>query len=297
MKPTDFTAIDLNELAAFRAAVRFPTFTQAAQHIHLSQPAFSRRIDKLEQGLGVQLFQRSTRRITLTAVGKEFERRLEEVFSSLEATVLHVRGAAAAVQNTIAIACVPSVVNYFLTKIILAFHKKHPNVYIRILDDNAEGVLRLVAEGTADFGLNFIGVQQPDLEFAPLLEEEFVVACRRDHPLAKRQKIRWSELSGYTYISVGKNSGNRLILDQAIAGSRQLPESMFETQHVTTMLGLVEAGIGIAVVPSIAAPKKHHPLVVSVALHDPVIRRKIGLIKKKGRVLQPAAQRFYDLCL
>lgn len=99
MKPTDFTAIDLNELAAFRAAVRFPTFTQAAQHIHLSQPAFSRRIDKLEQGLGVQLFQRSTRRITLTAVGKEFERRLEEVFSSLEATVLHVRGAAAAVRT------------------------------------------------------------------------------------------------------------------------------------------------------------------------------------------------------
>jgi len=96
---------------------------------------------------------------------------------------------------------------------------------------------------------------------------------------------------------VGKNSGNRLILDQAIAGSRQLPESMFETQHVTTMLGLVEAGIGIAVVPSIAAPKKQHPLVVSVALHDPVIRRKIGLIKKKGRILQPAAQRFYDLCL
>ena len=123
------------------------------------------------------------------------------------------------------------------------------------------------------------------------------MACRRDHPLAKRQKLRWSELSGHAQITVGKNSGNRLIIDQAIAGSAQSLTGMFETQHVTTMIGLVEAGLGMAVVPSIAAPRPSHPLMVSIALHDPVVRRKIGLIRKKGRVLSQAAQSFVDLCL
>ena len=297
MKIPPYPDVDLSDLVAFRAAVQFNSFTRAAQEIHLSQPAFSRRINKLEQTLGIQLFDRTTRRMALTPLGREFERRLEEVFSALEATFLHMRGAAAAIQNTIAIACVPSVVNYFLTKVMLTYTRRHPNVRIRILDENAESVLRFVSDGTADFGLNFIGVQQPDLEFVQLLEEEFVVACRRDHPLARRQKVRWSELSDYPQISVGKNSGNRLIIDQAIAGSRLSLTGMFETQHVTTMIGLVEAGIGIAVVPSIAAPKSNHPLVVSIPLHDPVVRRKIGLIRKKGRVLSPAAQQFVDLCL
>ena len=79
-------------------------------------------------------------------------------------------------------------------------------------------MLTAVSRGEADFGLNFIGAQEGDLEFDPLFEERFVLACRRDHPLAKRTKVRWSELSKYDYISVGKASGNRLLLSQALSG-------------------------------------------------------------------------------
>ena len=71
------------------------------------------------------------------------------------------------------------------------------------------------------------------------------------------------------------------------------PQSIYETQHVTTMLGLVEAGLGVAAVPSIAMPGADHPLLVSVPLFDPVITRKVGLIRRKGRALSPAAQQLY----
>jgi DNA-binding transcriptional LysR family regulator len=100
-------------------------------------------------------------------------------------------------------------------------------------------------------------------------------------------------LAQYDYISVSKVSGNRLLLDQALSGVAGQPQSIYETQHVTTMLGLVEAGLGVAAVPSIAMPGADHPLLVSVPLFDPIITRKIGLIRRKGRALSPAAQQLY----
>lgn len=72
-----------------------------------------------------------------------------------------------------------------------------------------------MARGEADFGLNFIGSQEPDIEFRPLLEERFVAACRRDHPLAKKRRISWPELAAYDFIAVAKTSGNRLLIRRA----------------------------------------------------------------------------------
>ena len=128
------------------------------------------------------------------------------------------------------------------------------------------------------------------------MEEQFVAACRRDHPLAKKRQVRWAELAQYDYIAADKGSGNRLLLDQALAGMTEQPQSLYETQHGTTMIGLVEAGLGVAVVPSMAMPADDHPLLVSVPLVDPVVKRKVGLIKRRSTVLTPAAQEFYNLC-
>jgi DNA-binding transcriptional LysR family regulator len=75
------------------------------------------------------------------------------------------------------------------------------------------------------------------------------------------------------------------------------PQSIYETQHVTTMLGLVEAGLGVAAVPSLAMPGADHPVLVSVALSDPVVTRRVGLIRRKGRTLSPSAQQLYDFLL
>jgi DNA-binding transcriptional LysR family regulator len=93
---------------------------------------------------------------------------------------------------------------------------------------------------------------------------------------------------------VGKSSGNRLLLDQALSGLPGRPQAIYETQHVTTMLGLVEAGLGVAVVPSLAMPGADHPLLVSVPLVDPIVTRRVGLIRRKGRPLSPAAQQLYQ---
>lgn len=285
---------DLHDLLAFRAVAELGNFRRAAEAVHVSQPAFSRRIDKLEQALGVKLLDRTTRRVNLTAVGRDFARKVQVWLDDLDATLLAVRGVAASRMGEVKIACVPSTVYYYLSRVIGRYRETYPKVRIRIVDAGANQVLEAVSRGEADFGLNFIGSQEPDIEFQPLLEERFVAACRRDHPLARRRSVSWRELGALDFIAVGKASGNRLLLDQALAGVSGLPEAIYETQHVTTQLGLVEAGLGVAAVPAMAMPAKDHPLLVSVPLTDPVVTRRVGLIRRKGRSLSPAAQQLYD---
>lgn len=286
---------DLNDLLAFRAVAELANFRKAAESVHLSQPAFSRRIDKLEQALGVQLLERTTRRVTLTAVGRDFERKVRDLLDELDATLLGIRGVAATRMGEVTVACVPSTVYYYLSQVIRRYHEVCPKVRVKVFDAGANEVLAAVSRSEADFGIDFIGAQEGELEFKPLVEERFVAACRRDHPLARQRSVTWAQLAAHDYISVSRRSGNRLLLDQALAGVAGRPQSIYETQHVTTMLGLVEAGLGVAAVPSMAMPGPDHPLLVSVALVDPVVTRKMGLIRRRGRSLSPAAQQLYDL--
>ena len=286
---------DLNDLLAFRAVAELSSFRKAAEAVHLSQPAFSRRIDKLEQALGVRLLERSTRRVTLTTVGRDFERQVRELLDGLDTTLLSIRGVAATRMGEVTVACVPSTVHYYLTEVIRRYRERNPKVRVKVYDAGANEVLAAVARGEADFGINFMGAQEGELEFKPLVEDRFVVACRRDHPIARMRHVKWSQLAGHDLISVNRSSGNRLLLDQALAGMADRTPSLYETQHVTTALGLVEAGLGVAAVPSMAMPRRDHPLLVSVPLVEPVVTRKVGLIKRRGRPLSPSAQQLFDL--
>jgi DNA-binding transcriptional LysR family regulator len=286
---------DLNDLLAFRAVAELANFRKAAESVHLSQPAFSRRIDKLEQALGVRLLERTTRRVTLTAVGRDFERKVRDLLDELDSTLLGIRGVAVTRMGEVTVACVPSTVYYYLSEVIRRYHDRCPKVRVKVLDAGANEVLASVARGEADFGLNFIGAQEGDLEFKSLVEERFVAACRRDHPVAKLRRVSWAQLSEHDFISVGRTSGNRVLLDQALAGQVGRPQAIYEAQHVTTTLGLVEAGLGVAAVPAMAMPGPGHPLLVSVPLVDPVVTRKVGLIRRRGRALSPAAQQLFDL--
>ena len=288
---------NLNDLQAFRAMAELNSFRKAADALHVSQPAFSRRIEKLEEALGVRLLERTTRRVSLTSVGREFDRKVQQLLDDLDQTLLGIRGVAGTRMGEVSIACVPSTVYYYLSQVISRYHERYPKIRVKVLDAGANDVLSAVSNGDADFGLNFVGSQETDIDFTPLLEERFVAACRRDHPLAKKRRVTWTELAAYDYISVSKVSGNRLLLDQALSNVPGRPQAIYETQHVTTMLGLVEAGLGVAAVPSMAMPAADHPLLVSVPLIEPLITRKIGLIRRKGRSLSPAAQQLYEFFL
>jgi DNA-binding transcriptional LysR family regulator len=286
---------DLHDLKAFVAAAEIKSFKKAADLINISQPAFSRRIEKLESALGVRLIDRDTRNMELTSIGRDFAKKAKQLLEGLDEALLGIQGLGVGRTGEITIACVPSAVYYFLPQVLRKYHESFPQIRIKIHDASANEVLSIVANGEADFGVNFVGGDESNIEFNTIFEESFVVACRKDHVLSKRAKVSWEDLSQYDFMSVSKSSGNRMLIDLALAGKSRAPKIIYEAQHVTTLLGLVEVGMGIAVVPSLAMPSKDHPILASIPLYDPVVSRRIGLIKKKGRSLAPAAERLYEL--
>lgn len=288
---------DLQDLQAFAAAAELGNFRKAAEAVHISQPAFSRRIDKLEAALGVRLIDRNTRSMSLTGVGRDFARKVRLLLDDLDETLLGIREVGGARMGEVTIACVPSAVYYFLPQVLRSYHARFPRIRIKVHDASANEVLQVVASGEADFGVNFMGNDEPGIEFRTILEERFVAACRRDHPLARKRRVSWQELGEYDFMSVSKSSGNRMLMDLALASAQQRPQSVYEAQHVTTLLGLVEAGMGVAAVPALAMPAAQHPVLASVPLIDPVVTRRIGLIRRKGRSFTPAAEKLYELLL
>lgn len=286
---------DLHDLQAFAAAAELKNFRQAAESVHISQPAFSRRIEKLETSLGVRLFDRDTRNVELTSVGRDFARKIKRVLDDLDETLLGMQEVGGARMGEVTVACVPSAVYYFLPQVLRSYHERYPRIRVKVHDASANEVLSVVSSGQADFGVNFLGDEEAGIEFQPIFEERFVVACRKDHPLARKRKVSWTELGPYDFMTVSRSSGNRMLMDLALAGTNVRPQSVYEAQHVTTLLGLVEAGLGVAVVPSLALPAKDHPVLASIPLEGPVVSRTIGLIRRKGRSLTPAAERLHEL--
>ncbi|MFZ6709409.1 LysR family transcriptional regulator [Undibacterium sp. TC9W] len=284
---------DLQELQAFVAVAERSSFKHAAEDLFLSQPALSRRIEKLEDLLGVKLFERTTRRVQLTNVGRIFLANVRNALDELEGAMLSVSDLAAHRTGVISLACVPSAVHYFLPGVLKSFTERFPKIRVRIHDESAQDVLNLVLAGEADFGINFAGAENPEIDFQPIYKEHFVLAVPQDHPLARRKKLTWKETARERYIAVAKSSGNRSLIDNALAGVEKHPTIYYEVNHVSGLLALVEAGMGVAAVPRLSLPA--NPRLVGIPLTEPVIQRTLGMISKRGRIMPPAAQTLFDM--
>jgi len=282
------------DLRAFVTVGELQSFAAAAQALHLSQPALSRRISHLEGLLGVRLFDRTTRSVSLTVLGQQFLGEVRGLVQDLDRSVLSLRDAAELEAGDVTVGCVFSAVHHFLPPVIRAFRDKYPRVLVRIIEEGADEVLASVKHGEADFAINYIGMQDPDVSFTPLLKEPYVLACPVGHPLAKRRSIQWAELAQYPLARVSHASRNRLFIDQALAELPPLPRPIIEVRHVSTLIGLVESGLGLAVVPKLTVPQGPGRI-VGVRLENPAVSRTLALVQRQGRSLSPAAQAFAQM--
>lgn len=262
--------IDLQDLYAFTALCEYGSFRHAADSVCISQSALSRRIEKLESALGVRLFNRTTRSVRLTQAGRTFAPRVRLLLNDMEDAVNGVSDKLFSDSGIVTVACIPSAAR------------------IRLVDTSAGNVYSSVHNREADFGLSFISNGESDLNFIPLVDETYQLICRQEHPFAQRPFLGWKEFFNSDYIWLNKSSGNRHLLDQALGGITLRRTPVCETQHVTTMTGMVEAGLGIAAVPSMIFPGIH-PALVKINLVEPVVKRQVGLIRKTGSDLSPLA--------
>lgn len=284
---------DLQQLQAFVAVAERASFRAAADHIHLSAPALSRRIDKLETILGTRLFNRTTREVELTPLGRVFLERARTALDDLESAMLGIADIATHRGGRVTVACVPSAALYFLPSVVGSFSKRYAGIHVRVVDESMNQVLQSVISGESDFGIGFMNTLVPEIAFEAVHSDPFVLAMRREHRLARRKSVNWVDVEKESLIAVARSSGNRQLLDDSLTKAGLNPSFAFEVSHIATLLGMVEAGLGLAAVPRMALATTH-PTLVGLPLRQPQVSRRIGLLTRHGVSLRPAAELFHQ---
>jgi DNA-binding transcriptional LysR family regulator len=285
---------EILDLQAFLAVLDHGNFHKAAESLNMSQPAISRRVKALELAFGATLLARTTRHVEPTSIGRALDPMFRRLLCEFENCVFSLADFGTRHPGEITIASVPTAAAYFLPHVLKKFNTQHPDVRFRIVDLSAEEGLECVARGEAEFGINFLGAARSELTFTPLIEDNFVVACRMDHPFAAQKSIRWSDLGGHSLI-ISQKSGNRALIDQALARSNLRLDWSFEVVHLSTSFGLVEAGVGMSIVPRLARPLDKHPSIAVVPVRDPVVRRTVGIVERRAGRISHAANAFRQL--
>ncbi len=289
MRPTP------QQLACFLAVAEHESFSDAARHLALSQPALSRTIRLVEEALGARLFDRDTRNVVLTPVGRELRPVAERLTAEFRSAFDELGRFVAGRGGRVTVAALPSLAAVFLPGAIAAFRVSHPEVQVLIDDRLSGSVLDAVLTGQSDIGLTVEPPRSGGLTCTLLTADRFALVCRADDPLAARPSLPWSVFAERRFIAMARSSSVRAMTDAAFLQAGLAIPMLYECTALGTTGHLVAAGLGITALPRLTLPLTAAPGLVWRPLVQPTIRRHLGVVTRAGRSLSPAAEVFCRL--
>ena len=290
--------LSTRQLRAFLALADARHFTRAAEVCHLSQPAFSALIRALESSLGARLFDRNTRSVQLTPEGRLFEpstRRLladvGDALKSLEDQVERRRG-------RVHVAALPSLSAGWLPAILAEFHLQWPGVELVLSDRLSDACMGLVRGGQADFALASVAMpaaESAGLHLHALHADRFHLVCRCDHPLATGPRPTLKRIAAYPFVHMARNTSVRQALEAAL--HPLVMNTVLEVEQLATVTGLVDAGLGVSIVPTLTLYQFQRPTLMTRPLNLARHTRPVYLVRRKEGSLSIAAQTLHDLVI
>jgi DNA-binding transcriptional LysR family regulator len=247
--------MDTLVLRNFLALAQAGNMTRAAAGLHLTQPALSGQLRRLERELGATLFHRQGRGLALTAAGESFRRRAAAALATLDAAREELGGFGSLESGAVAIGGGATSTNLLLPPVIKGFHRRHPGVRFAIREAPSRTIVEAVAAGDLDLGIVTLPVpaqQAGPLAVEPWLEDELVLLVPRGHPLRRRRSFHWKDLHGQPLIAFESGSAVRLLLDRRLADHAVAPSVVMELRSIAGVTAMVEAGIGLGFVSRLA---------------------------------------------
>lgn len=291
------TNLRTRQLAAFHALAAARSFTAAAVALNTTQSALSKQIKELETQLGTRLLDRTTRRVVLTREGEDFLLAIAPAVAQIEAAVRDLREQAAGRRGRLALSATPHIAAALLPPVLARMLAARPRLDVTCLDTLADEGLRLVAEGEVEFAITAFRPTAPlptGLAFTPVWEtnEDLVVVLPAGHPLAAQDAVRWDALTAWPLVTLHPGGRSHTVFEELLWTRQPELKPRLQARYVSTVLGMVAAGIGIAVFPSSAVGDARPAALVCRPLEGERVRRQIALIHRAGRSLSGPARIF-----
>ncbi len=285
--------MDLLQLRYFQTVARYEHMTQAARELALAQPSLSQTIARLEEELGVPLFDRQGRHIRLNQFGHAFLRRVERIFAELEDGRRELAELAGLEQGRITF----SIMNTpLLPDLLRAFLAAHPRVSFRLsLQHTLQEVRQQLERGEIDICITTPPIEQPGITWQPLLTEEIYLLVPAGHRLAQYESIHLREAAHEPFVALQPGTIVRDLTDQFCRRAGFVPNVAFEGDEPSTIRGLIGAGLGIGFIPALSWQYfQSEPTVARVRITEPRCERTIGLAWRETLYLSRAARAFRE---
>jgi LysR family transcriptional regulator, carnitine catabolism transcriptional activator len=284
----DFTS---RQLKAFLLVAQHRSFTRAAGALFITPSGLSLLIRELENQLGVRLFERTTRRVLLTEPGSKLLNAVEKNLHALEDAM---SGAAKPAETEVSLSfgAPPSWSSGVLAQVIKEFRLRHRGLRLHLVDVDAANIQRMVEAGELDMGLGFFFKHLPGIRRIPLFRFSLMVIRPKIGNASARSSTNWSALKGERILALQPSLPIRQFVDRHLAKAGVVYEPTLVLNYLNTQIAMVEAGMGVAIVPSFALPECLKRKLVMSRLVNPVVPLDFLQIRRGGKKLAPIAEKF-----
>lgn len=291
MKPLNVSSRDLE---AALAVARSSSFRAAAAELGLTQPSVSARVRHLEDVLGVRLFNRTTRRVSLTPHGERLVVRADQALADLRSLVQEFKEESLFHQSSLTIATTLALSGSFLPAVIQRFRQRWPAIEVVLHTAYLSDTLESLARADVDLAVTPWISKDSRFECEALAEDEFVVVARSKHPLVKTGVVKLADVAKHAVLTMPAGTFTRELLANAYLAAGLSFKPAFEAESLVSLLAMVKEGLGIAFISERVLPLFNMEGLKITRLQDVELRRTIALTLRRGHPPRPAAKLMID---
>lgn len=287
-------------LSVFHTVARLTSFTKAAHHLHMTQPAVTFQVKQLEEQFNTRLFDRNHNRITLTDAGEVvfgYADRILHLYEEMENSVGELTGE---MRGVLLVGASTTIGEYLLPRVLGAFRGTYPGMKVRMNVGNTRDIVQQVENNTIDIGIVEGKVQNSNLAIRECRPDQMVAIFPVDHPLVEKERVTPADLVEYQFVLREEGSGTREVLAnyfrEAGADPNKLDIAM-ELGSGESVKGAVESGLGISVVSEATVRKEARLGTLAVRSLEPALERAFSFVHQKQKFRSQAVERFYEFIL
>lgn len=286
--------MDTRQLSYFVQVAKDKSFTLAAGNLHLSQPALSKMIKKLEDDLGVQLFDRSEHKMTLTDAGERLFEEGQRLLSEMDSITESIQDTKNLKTGNVSVGIPPVIGTSYFPPLIANFRTDYPGINLSIIENGAVTVYEMVEKGYVDLGLVILPELSDRIEYIPVTEDKAVLIVHNDHPLAKRDKVVFEDLKDETFALLNETF---LLHHHVVDACREAgfePNIYFKSSQWDFLTELVCLNQGISIMPRPILARFNSKSIKQIPIDHPAMTWRIAIILKKNRYISFAAKKFIE---
>ena len=288
--------ISFRQIEVFLAVADTLSFSRGAHACHMSQPALSANIKKLEEVLDARLFDRHTKNVALTAVGREFYGLAERLAANMAQAQVRMQDFISGKHGSLTVVAGPSVAASFAPMAIAEFLRIHPHIEVKFHDELSDIGVDMVRSGAADVALIPEQGRAEDLRQETLYRDHLIFVCPHAHPLAKQVAVSWRDIASWPQVTVKSISSLRRIVDQQLARHGGSGRAAYEVVHISTMLALIGAGLGVGVLPESLLERTESKGLAFRRINNRSAFRQICAVTSGRHSAVPSLPGFLEIC-